>query len=79
MSEIPAWTPSRSTMGNIENTAIYTVAVLTGEDALTRRNALRDLYALFRKLRKEHEQLVLKEDWIDDLGLGGFDGLPGAD
>jgi hypothetical protein len=43
------WTPDNSTMGTIENSAIYTVSKIFLGD---RRSTLRELNALFNKLRR---------------------------
>lgn len=43
------WTPDNSTMGTIENSAIFTVSEISLGD---RRSTLRDLNALFNRLRR---------------------------
>jgi hypothetical protein len=64
-AEDPKWEPSNSTMGNIENSAILTVAELSLGD---RRSALREVNALFQRLRrdvtKEEEAPVLPQDFF---------------
>lgn len=54
-TEDPKWEPSNSTMGNIENSAILTVAEISTGD---RRNTLREINALFNKLRGKKEEDV---------------------
>jgi hypothetical protein len=51
-TEYPKWEPSNSTMGNIECSAIFTVAELSPGD---RRATLRELNSLFNKLRRGPE------------------------
>jgi len=64
-TEDPKWEPSNSTMGNIENSAILTVAKLSLGD---RRSALREVNSLFQRLRrgvtKEEETPVLPQDFF---------------
>lgn len=48
-TEEPKWEPSNSTMGNIENSAILTVAEISRGD---RRAVLREINALFNRLRR---------------------------
>ncbi len=64
-TEDPKWEPSNSTMGNIENSAILTVAELSLGD---RRSALREVNALFQRLRrgasKEDEAGIIPQDFF---------------
>lgn len=59
--KIPVWTPTNSTMGNIENSAILTVSIISQTD---RRAALRDINALFKKLRQGPKE---DEDTLQDF------------